>query len=99
MKYIILIADLEELANQLGLKVRYEKGNFEGGFCILKEERLLVVNKKLPDPRRASVLAQALNEYGIENVFVKPGLRQYIEDEIAKKQGKISATPQSGRRV
>ena len=99
MKYLSLIANLEELADQLGLKIRYEKGNFEGGFCILKEERLLVINKKLPDPRRASVLAQALNEYGIENVFVKPGLRQYIEDEIAKKQSKNSIILQSGTRV
>lgn len=84
MKYQTLILELEELAAQLGLKLRYEKGDFEGGFCILKEEKMLVVNKKLPDPRRASVLAQALNEYGLDNMFVKPSLREYIEDEIAR---------------
>jgi len=88
MKHLELIAELEEIAAQLGLKVRYEKGNFEGGFCILKEERLLVINKKLPDPKRASTLAQALNEYGIENVFIKPAVRQYVEDELARQRGK-----------
>ncbi len=84
MKYATLIPELEELAVQLGLKVRDEKGDFEGGYCILKEERMLVINKKLPTPRRASVLAHALAEYGLENVFVKPSLREYIEDEVAK---------------
>ena len=90
MKFPELITELENLAGQLNLRIRYEKGNFEGGFCILKEERLLVVNKKLPDPRRASTLAHALSEYGIENVFVKPTVRQYIEDELAKNRGKVA---------
>lgn len=84
MKYAALITELEELTTQLGLKVRYEKGDFEGGFCILKDEHMVVVNKKLSDARRASVLAQALAELGLENVFIKPSLRAYIEDEAAK---------------
>lgn len=84
MKYLALITELEEVAAQLGLKVRYEKGDFEGGYCIVKAEKMLVVNKKLPDQRRASVLAQALNAYGLDNTFLKPALREYIEDEVAK---------------
>lgn len=84
MKYLTLIAELEELSAQLGLTLRYEKGDFEGGFCILKDERMLVVNKKLLDARRASVLAQALSAFGLDNVFIKPALREYIEDEMAK---------------
>ncbi len=84
MKHQDLIHDLEELASQLLLKLRYEKGDFEGGFCILKDERILVVNKKLPDSRRAAALAEALTQYGLDNVFIKPNLRQYFEDEAAK---------------
>ena len=79
-----MIIELEELAVQLGLKVRYEKGDFEGGFCVLKDERMLVINNKLPDAGRASVLGQALAQYGLENVFIKPSLREYIEDEVTK---------------
>lgn len=89
MEYLTLIKELEELATQLGIKIRYEKGNFEGGYCILKEQKILVVNKKLFDNRKTSVLAQGIAEIGIEDVFVKPIVRQYIEDEnvrIAKKK-------------
>lgn len=84
MKYQQIIAELEELTRQLSLVLRYEKGDFEGGYCILKERRVLVVNKKLTEVRRASVLAQALAEMGVEDVFLKPVLRQFIEDEAAK---------------
>jgi hypothetical protein len=84
MKYQTLITELEALAAQLGLKVRYEKGDFEGGYCIVKDDRMLVVNKKLPDQRKAAVLANALNEFGLDNMFIKPTLREYIEDEAAK---------------
>lgn len=88
MNYPQLIRELEELAAHLGLNVRYEKGDFEGGYCILKDEKVLVVNKKLHDMRKASILAQALAQYGIETTFIKPGLRSYIEDEVAK-AGKV----------
>ena len=43
LKTEALIAELEEAASQLGLKVIYEKGDFGGGYCILKEEKLIVI--------------------------------------------------------
>lgn len=79
-----MITELEDLVRQLGINLRYEKGDFEGGYCVLKEQQVLVVNKKLHEVRRASILAQALHEIGIESIFVKPAVRQYIEDEVVK---------------
>jgi len=84
MNYLEIVTELEELAHQFGIELRYEKGDFEGGYCILKSQKVLVVNKRLPDARKASSLAQALDEYGIETTFIKPNLRAYIEDEVAK---------------
>jgi hypothetical protein len=84
VNYTQLIQDLESVAQQLGVRLRYEKGDFEGGFCVLREQKLLVVNKRLPDARRASSVAVGLAQYGIDETFVKPTLRQYIEDEAAK---------------
>lgn len=84
MKHEQLMLDLQDLAQQLGVRVRYEKGDFEGGYCILKEERVLLVNKRLMPNRKSAVLATALHEIGLENVFVKPVLREYIEDEVAR---------------
>lgn len=84
MKHEEIIAELEEVARQLGVTVRYEKGDFEGGFCVLKDNKMLLVNKKLMPNRKAAVLAVAMYEIGLENVFLKPALRAYIEDEVAR---------------
>jgi hypothetical protein len=84
MSHEELINELHELARQLGVTVRYEKGDFEGGYCVLKDSRLLLVNKRLAPVRRASVLALAMREIGLENIFIKPAVRQYIEDEATR---------------
>lgn len=84
MNYTQLVSELEELASQLNVQIRYEKGDFDGGYCVLKERKVLVVNKKLTDMKKASALAQGLAECGIETTFVRPNLRSYIEDEVAK---------------
>lgn len=84
MKHEELIEELQSVAQQLGITVRYEKGDFEGGYCILREQKMLLINKRLMPVRRASVLALALREIGMENVFLRPALRAYIDDEAAK---------------
>jgi len=84
MKHEEILAELEETARQMGVTVRYEKGDFEGGFCILKDTRILLVNRKLLPNRKAAVLAVAMSEIGLDNVFLKPAIREYIEDEVAR---------------
>lgn len=36
---------LETLLKSLGFKLRYEKGNFKTGACILEQSRVIIVNK------------------------------------------------------
>ena len=81
-----LLLEIEQAASEMGVHIRYEKGNFDGGYCILREEKIIVVNKKLSEIKRCSVIAQALGEYGIENVYMKPIVRTYVEDEIVRAQ-------------
>jgi hypothetical protein len=84
MKHEEMIQELQEVARQLGITVRFDQGNFEGGYCILKAQRLLLLNRRLVPARKASVLARALREIGLDDVFLKPAVRAYIEDEMAK---------------
>ena len=79
-----IITELETLASNCGIAIRYEKGDFDGGYCVLKAERLIVINKRLMLARRASVLAQGLAEVGIDEMYLKPVIREYIEDELAR---------------
>ncbi len=84
MKLEELQEELQELARQMGVTVRYERGDFEGGYCILKENKILLVNRRLQAHKKAAILAVGLNEIGLENVFIKPAVRHFIEDESAK---------------
>jgi hypothetical protein len=79
-----ILSELEQLASNCGISIRYEKGDFDGGYCVLKAERLIVINKRLALARRTSVLAQGLAEVGIDEMYLKPAVREYIEDELSR---------------
>jgi hypothetical protein len=74
------IQELKALAVQLGAEVRFEKGNFKGGYCILKESKVIVINKMANLQRKAMILSMALKELGIDEVFLTPRLRELINE-------------------
>jgi len=84
MKNEELIVELTDLAKHIGVTIRYDKGDFEGGYCILKDQKVLLVNKRMTPQRKASILALAMHEMGLDNMFIKPALREYIEDEVTR---------------
>lgn len=84
MKAEEIIEELLDVARQIGATVRFEKGDFEGGYCVLRDQRLVLINKRLMPSRKASTLALALQNIGLETVFLKPAIRQFIEDEAVK---------------
>ena len=79
-----LLEELRETCEQLGYTIRYEKGDFDGGHCILKEKRLLVVNKRFTVERKITTVARALGELGVDAIFVKPAVRELIDREREK---------------
>ena len=74
------IQDLKVLAVQLGAEVRFEKGDFKGGYCLLKESKIIVINKMANLQRKAMILSVALKELGIDEVFLTPRLRELIDE-------------------
>lgn len=79
-----MVKELEGLAQKSGIQVRFEKGDFEGGFCVLKSERIIVVNRRISAARKATVLALGMAEIGVDEIYLKPAVREFIEDELAK---------------
>jgi hypothetical protein len=75
--------ELKQLALELGLVIRHEMGDFDGGLCTIKEQRVVLVNRRHPMGRRIHVVARALHETGLDAIFVKPALRDIIDDELA----------------
>jgi hypothetical protein len=79
-----LFESLKSLASEMGLKLRFETGNFEGGYCLLREEKMLVINRRSTITRKTRTLALGLHEFGLDKVFIAPAVRAAIEDEVAK---------------
>lgn len=75
-----IIQDLKSVAGQLGASVRFEKGDFKGGYCLLKESKVIVINKKANLQRKAIILSIALKELGVDEIYLNPKIRELIEE-------------------
>lgn len=51
---------LEQLFEEANYVVRYEKGSFNSGFCILESRRVAVINKFLPIDGRINALIEII---------------------------------------
>lgn len=46
MKYTkTTLQKLETLLEEVGYSIRYEKGNFSSGYCIVEQKKIAIVNK------------------------------------------------------
>lgn len=51
---------LEDIFTENGYKVRFERGNFKSGFCILEDKKVVVVNKFAAIESRISTMIEIL---------------------------------------
>ena len=75
-----IIQDLRAIATQLGATVRFEKGDFKGGYCLLNESKVIVINKNANLQRKAMILSIALKDLGVDEIYLNPKLREMIEE-------------------
>ena len=81
-----IMQDLKALASQLGAEVRFEKGDFRGGYCLLKENKVVVINKMANLQRKVMILCLALKELGIDQIYLTPRMREIIDEMSAEMQ-------------
>ena len=70
----------EELGQRLGLKILKGKGDFSGGTCTVNSETVIVINKMKPMEQRLKTLATSFLEYNLDEIYMVPALRAYIEE-------------------
>ena len=70
MKYTQTTLDkLEAIPEQAGYILRYERGTFQSGYCILESKKVVVLNKFLPIEGRINTLIDLIPQLAID-----PGL-------------------------
>ncbi|HEY5535830.1 MAG TPA: hypothetical protein VIL99_12970 [Ignavibacteria bacterium] len=76
-----LIEELLEVFHKVNYTVRIEKGFFKGGFCLLREQKLFLLNKNLSQDKKILFLVKNLAEIGVDDIFLKPNIREMIDNE------------------
>ena len=72
------------LAKKLDVEIRYEKGDFKGGFCRVNDKQFIVLQKNELPYKNVEILARELRQFDLENVYLLPALREIIEMENEK---------------
>lgn len=89
MKYTQSTLDkLENIASQSGYVLRYERGSFQSGYCILEERKVIVLNKFLPVEGRINTLADIIPQLEIETEGLTDDLKKLYLDIVSRVESK-----------
>lgn len=71
---------LEGLLSELGYLLRYEKGNFKAGYCILRDTQVVIVNKYFTTEGKINALVDILRQIDVNPEPLKDKSRKFLLD-------------------
>lgn len=78
---------LESLFEELQYTVRYEKGNFQSGYCILENKKVVVINKFYETEGRINCLLEILG-----TIAFSPDKLSEVSQKLIKQMDDPNAT-------
>jgi hypothetical protein len=80
MKYTQTTLDkAEKILEEAGYVVRYERGTFQSGYCILEQRRVVVLNKFLQTEGRINTLLDIIPQLNIQPESLSSDTRKMYE--------------------
>lgn len=74
------LTKLEDLIAESDYILRYEKGNFKSGYCLLKEQKIMIVNKFFTVEGKINALLDILKNLELDTTrFSEKNLKLYEE--------------------
>lgn len=87
MKYTQNTLDkLEAIPEQSGYVLRYERGSFQSGYCILEEKRVVVLNKFLQLEGRINTLVDLFPQLDIKTEMLTEEAKKLYMGIMAKQE-------------
>jgi hypothetical protein len=78
----ITLADLENIAKALSIKVSYDDlKTSKGGSCRVMETRRIIINKHLQNSEKINLLAKELGGFDLRGLVVPDQVRKKIEQQ------------------
>jgi len=85
MKYNQTALDkIEKILDESGYVVRYERGNFQSGYCILEERKVVVLNKFLQLEGRINTLVDIVPQLSVNIDLLSPEAQKTYKEVLAK---------------
>ena len=77
---------LEKVLDEANYVVRYERGTFQSGYCILEQKKVVVLNKFLQTEGRISILIDIIPQLKINPDHLSPDTRKIFEQVMTENQ-------------
>jgi hypothetical protein len=87
------LSKLEDLVSEGGYIVRYERGNFKSGYCVLKENRLVLINNFLPLDGRINTMMELAVNLELEEAKLSDKSRRLLTEIRAEKSSEQTEIP------
>lgn len=85
MKYTqSTLEKLEAIPEQCGYILRYERGTFQSGYCILESKKVVVLNKFLPVEGRINTLLELIPQLEINTEILTDDAKKLYFDVITR---------------
>jgi hypothetical protein len=89
MKYTQTTLDkLEAIPEETGYVLRYERGTFQSGYCILEQKKVVVLNKFLQTEGRINTLIDLIPQLEINPELLTGESKKLYLEIIAKLETK-----------
>ena len=85
MKYTQTTLDkIEKVVEEPGYIIRYERGTFQSGFCILEDKKVVVLNKFLQLEGRINTLIELMPHLKVDAQALSPESRKVFDDIMGR---------------
>ena len=78
------LQDLETLLKELEYTVRYEKGNFQSGYCFVEDKKIAVVNRFYETDGRINALVEIIGSIKKTDTALTERSEKLLEEIHAK---------------
>jgi hypothetical protein len=72
----------ETIFEELEYTIRYEKGSFQSGYCIVKNQKIIVVNKFFDTEAKTNCLIDIMDNVEMDELLLTPKTRKFIIDVL-----------------
>lgn len=75
---------LKDVAEKLNIAVKEQNLRTAGipvksGFCIVRDEKLFIIDKHLTNYRKAKILGEFLSQFPLDDIYIVPKVREILK--------------------